>query len=439
MHQDILQKLGDYMSNKQHVIVISYDAFSKDNWDYASKQPNLAKLIAKGASTTNVKTVYPSLTYVIHTSYVTGMYPNVHKVFHNNPFQPFVPEKDQTWHWYRSDIHARTIYEAAHEAGLKTAGLLWPVSGKTRAIHYNIPEVRAILNESQAWKVLTSGSPLYSMRMELKYGKIRRGIEQPYLDDFTTTCAVDTINRKTPNLFFMHLIDLDDTKHLLGTKGPHIEEVIERMDHRIGEIMKAVENKGLMNQTTFIVVGDHSQLDVRYKINVNALFREHGLIEDKSENHRWRAYVQSAGGAAYLHVQENDREAYEKALSILRDYAANEDSGIEAIFTRDDLNHFHVEDRFDIMLEAKEGYAFEDNPFAPLIVDLHAKGKVYATHGYSPEKPNYTSNLIVAGPGIKQGFTFDQASVIDLAPTLAKILNIPFGPCDGRVLDEIFK
>ena len=78
----------------QYLIVISYDAFSKDNWEAASKKPNLAKLIANGASTNRLKSVYPTLTYVIHSSYVTGMYPKTHKVYHNNPLQPFVPEKD---------------------------------------------------------------------------------------------------------------------------------------------------------------------------------------------------------------------------------------------------------------------------------------------------------------------------------------------------------
>lgn len=432
------------MSNKdQYLIVISYDAFSKDNWDYAKKQPNLAKLIANGASTNNVKSVYPTLTYVIHSSYVTGMYPKTHKVFHNNPLQPFVPEKDQDWHWFRSDIHSRTIYEAAHQAELTTAGILWPVTGKAQAIKYNIPEIRAVRDENQALKVLKNGSPLFSIAMEIKYGTHRKGIEQPYLDNFITMCAVDTIKKKTPNLLLMHLIDLDDTKHLLGTKGPHINEVIERMDKRIGDIIDAVRIRGIEDKTTFLIVGDHGQLDVRYKINLNVLLKQHGFIYEENilsgTEKRWKAYVQSAGGSAYVHFYLKDQEVKTQVMQLLNEVASDEVNGIEAIYSREQLDLLHVEDRFEFMLEAKEGYAFDDEIDGELIVDLHAQGKVYATHGYSPDKRDYTSNLIVSGPKIKKGYTLESACVVDIAPTIAKILDIPFPECDGKVLSDIFK
>ena len=433
------------MTNKdQYLIVISYDAFSKDNWDTASKKQNLAKLITNGAWTNRVKSVYPTLTYVIHSSYVTGMYPKTHKVYHNNPLQPFVPEKDQDWHWFKGDIDSPTVYEAARQANLTTAGILWPVTGRAQAIKYNIPEIRAVRGENQAYKVLVNGSPLYSIAMELKYGKHRKGIEQPFLDDFTTLCAVDTIKRKLPNLLLMHLIELDDTKHLYGTKGPHIEDAIERIDRRIGDIMQAVKDRGIEHKTTYLIVGDHGQLDVRYKINLNTLFKEHGLIYDKEDPNYgqppkdWRAYVQSAGGAAYVHFRPDDPEAREIAMRLIHEFAEDETNGIEAIYDRAKLKALHVEDRFDFMLEAKEGYAFEDNDEGELIVDLHAQGKVYATHGYSPEKPNYTSNLIISGPRIKKGFHIGEACVIDIAPTIASILDIPFNNCDGRALKEIF-
>jgi len=63
-------KQNNHINHKQqqYVIVISYDAFSEDNWELASKQPHLAKLIERGSYTTGIKSVYPTLTYVIHSS-----------------------------------------------------------------------------------------------------------------------------------------------------------------------------------------------------------------------------------------------------------------------------------------------------------------------------------------------------------------------------------
>lgn len=424
--------------NNKYVIVVSYDAFSKDNWESAASKPNLAKLIERGASTNLMKSVYPTLTYVIHSSYVTGVYPDRHGVFHNNPFQPFVPENDQKWHWFRSDIQVPTVYEAARKKGLTTAGLLWPVSGKA-AINYNIPEIKAVKNENQALKILKSGSKLFTMQMEMKYGKVRQGIQQPYLDDFTTLCAVDTIKKKKPNLLLMHLIDLDDTKHVHGTKGSHIEEVIERMDRRIGELVQATKDAEIYEDTTFIIVGDHSQLDVQYKVYLNRILYDEGLIYEDNGNWHWRAYVQSAGGAAYLHVQPGDVEAEKIALTILQDAARNEAYGIEAILSAEELQEFHVASKFRYMIEAKEDFAFEDDHLQEAVVDLHALGEKYATHGYSPNKPEYTSNLIISGNGVKAGSTIGEACVVDIGPTIAHILDVDFANTDGRALTEIFK
>ena len=80
----------------KHVIFISYDAFSEDNWEKAKSLPNLSKLIKKGAYTNKLRSVYPTLTYVIHTTYVTGLYPDKHGISHNNPLQPFIPDKSKS-------------------------------------------------------------------------------------------------------------------------------------------------------------------------------------------------------------------------------------------------------------------------------------------------------------------------------------------------------
>ncbi|HHU19358.1 MAG TPA: hypothetical protein GXZ58_03805 [Bacilli bacterium] len=98
-----------------------------------------------------------------------------------------------------------TIYDALKANGLTSAGILWPVTAKS-SITYNLPEVVAINGENQALKVLKNGSPLFCLGLELKYGRIREGTSQPYLDD---------------------------TKHAYGTKGQAVDNVIERMDKRL--------------------------------------------------------------------------------------------------------------------------------------------------------------------------------------------------------------
>lgn len=432
-----MKSIKEQTAKAKHLIVISYDAFSEDHWDMASRLPNLSKLIKNGAHSNKLKSVYPTLTYVVHTTIATGVYPDKHGIHHNNPFQPFVKEEEQSWFWFRDSIKVPTIYDAAREHNMSTAGILWPVSGKS-SIKYNIPEIRAIKNENQALKVLKSGSPLYCIEMELKYGRLRQGIEQPYLDDFSTKCAVDTIKRKKPNLLMMHLIDLDDAKHAYGTDCDEVKQVILRMDNRLGEIMQAVDDAGIKDDTIILVLGDHGQFNVRYKVHLNNLLREKGLIYEENGEMQWRAYFQCGGGAAYLHIKQGDEEAEQLALGAIEDHMKDDTSGIEKLYARDELDQFHVGQTTKYMLEAKKGYCFDESIGERAILDLDKQGVKYATHGYSPDKDDYRCNLVVSGNKVKSDYPIGELKMVDIAPTMARILGIDFNQGDGRALDEIF-
>jgi predicted AlkP superfamily pyrophosphatase or phosphodiesterase len=422
----------------KHLVVISYDAFSEDNWEKASRLPNLSRLIKSGAFSTKLKSVYPTLTYVVHTTMVTGVYPDKHGIYHNTPLQPFIDEEEQAWFWFKKDIKAPAVYDALRNCEMKSAGILWPVTGKA-SIRYNLPEIKAIGRENQSLKILKNGSPFFCMGLEKKYGKSRKGIEQPYLDDFTAMCGKDTILSKKPELLMMHFIELDDAKHHYGTDSPEIDKVLIRMDERIGKIIEAVREAGIFEETVFLVLGDHGQKNVRYKVKLNQLLKEEGLIYEEKGKMFWRAYIQSTGGSAYLHLKENDEEAKLRVLQILLKAAEEKNLGIERIYTREELERFHAFPISGYMLEAKTGYCFDDSLTGSLVTDLEKENRKYATHGYSPEKPEYRCGFVVSGNCIKKEYQLGEIQMVDIAPTIAAILGIDFGPCDGRVLDEIFR
>lgn len=422
----------------KHLIVVSYDAFSEDNWEAAKCLPNMSKLIASGAYSNKLRSVYPTLTYTVHSTMVTGVYPDKHGIIHNNPFQPFVKEKDQIWYWYRDNIKVPTIYDAVKNSNMKAAGILWPVTGKA-SIKYNMPEIVAINNENQALKVLKNGNPLFCISMNLKYGHIRKGVEQPNLDDFSTMCAVDTIKRKKPNLLLLHLIDLDDTKHSTGTDRIEVDKAIQRMDNRLGDIINAVEEAGIGKDTVILVVGDHGQFNVNYKVHLNNLLKEHHLIVEESGRLKWRAYFQSTGGSAYLHIKQGDSEARELSMKILEKIMKEDRYGIENIYSRQELDRLCIDHSISYMVEARKGYSFEDELSDITVEDLVGQGIHYATHGYVPDKEGYKCNLVVSGKMIKSKYDLGKAKMVDIAPTIARILGIKFNQCDGRSLDEIFQ
>ncbi len=417
----------------KHLVVISYDAFSADNWETAKSQPNMSGFIENGAYSNQLKSVYPSLTYVVHTTMVTGVNPAKHGIIHNNPLQPFTEDKNQRWHWFRDSIKVPVIYDAVKDAGMRCAGILWPVTGKA-SIRYNMPEIVAINGENQILKILKNGNPFYCIEMALKYGKVRRGIRQPYLDNFTTLCAIDTIKNKKPGMLLLHLTDLDDTKHRYGTDSAEVEKTIVRMDKRLGDLYDAVQNAGIGKDTVFIIIGDHGQLNVRYKVYLNNLLKEMNLISGEGTEKTWRAYFQSAGGSAYLHIKPGDEEAEKKVMELLENSLIRKKYGIEYI-----RNFTHqAEPTLRYTVEAKKEFSFDERLNPVTKEDLSLQNIKYATHGYSPDTENYRCNIIISGKMIKKDYQFGEIEMIDIAPVMAKILGIQFNHGDGRCRDELF-
>src|SRR5262249_45353212 len=88
-----------------------------------------------------------------HTTLVTGVTPRFHGVVGNNFFdrqskavvtliQDPVFDKDQI-------VRALTIYDAAHEAGLHTAGVHWPATRNAKTLDWQVPSTRSMENQAR--------------------------------------------------------------------------------------------------------------------------------------------------------------------------------------------------------------------------------------------------------------------------------------------------
>ena len=412
--------------SSQHVIVVSYDAFAAEDWSLAASLPHMARLLQRGAYTNQLQSVNPSLTYVAHTTMMTGVAPERHGILHNNPFQPFVEESNQAWHWFHKQINSPTVYDLLQQHGMTTAAILWPVTAGAK-IKYHLPEVRAIGKENQILKVLRYGSPLYCLDMERRFGSLRNGIEQPNLDNFIAKVAAHTLSTKKPNLMLIHFIELDEMKHHHGTHSPEAKQAILHMDEHLGELIVAAEQAGIMDEVVFLVVGDHSQLDLHTKLYLNRHLRKMGLIADTETDKSWKAWFQSTGGGAYLHLAPGEEEALPVLLEFLEDLMKNPDSGSE--------RYFELSGR--IFVEAKTGFCFADDWQMPSENTPTREATFGATHGYAKDKEGYSSNLLLSGAGIQSGKNLGAMAMVDIAPTLSALFNLPF-ISEGTVLSSAF-
>jgi len=88
----------------------------------------------------------------------------------------------------------------------------------------------------------------------------------------------------------------------------------------------------------------------------------------------------------------------------------------------------------DIYVELANGYDFDPRLAGSALV---SDAEPYGNHGTNPEQPSMRTVMLLNGPGIRAGIKLKNVRIIDFAPTLAWLLNLP-KPKDatGRVLHE---
>jgi predicted AlkP superfamily pyrophosphatase or phosphodiesterase len=411
----------------KYLYVISFDGLSTLDFEYISTLPNFKKYLKEAAYSKQVYSVYPSLTYPAHATIVTGKQPKSHGIVNNTLLQ--VNRESPDWYWQRKYVKGETFYDLAIDNGMKVAALLWPVTAKSR-IQYNLPEIFANRPwQNQILVSLFNGSPMYQFQLNRKYGQIRKGLEQPFLDDFTHASLLDTIAKKDVELTLVHYTDLDTMRHHYGFNSDEARASLDRHDRRLGEIIDALKNKGIFEESTVVVLGDHSSIDEDKIINLNVLLKEKGYITLKNSGKikDYKAISKSCDGSAYLYIKDNN--IVEEVKKIIMDFNKKEDC-LEWV------------ENEPIMLEAKKGYYFLDNTEGPVIRKINPgeagniAGVTASTHGYSPFKENYTTVFMMAGKGINKGAVIEKMNLVDEGPTLASLLGLKFKQCDGALLKD---
>ncbi|EUJ33216.1 putative type I phosphodiesterase/nucleotide pyrophosphatase family protein [Listeria floridensis FSL S10-1187] len=421
----------------KHLFVLSLDALGAKDLEDLSELPAIKSLIDRGVHVKEVSTIYPSLTYPAHTSIITGHYPLAHGIINNTKIQPEKSSPD--WHWYKRDIQVPTLYDLAKAKGYKTAAFLWPVAAQS-GIDYNIAEIfpnRFWLN--QVMVSLWASSPFFLLDMNRKYGHLRDGIKQPNLDAFLVEAVTDTIRSKKPGLLLAHFVDMDSMRHEFGVESDEAKAALKRHDERVGKIIEATKEAGIYPDTTFAILGDHYQIDVHTAIRLNVRFLEEGYLEANQEQEikRYHVYAKSCDGSSYIYVKDKTlkQPVYELLKSIPE---------IEHVYTSAEIINLGADPDADFMVEGKPGYYFIEDaagPFLEKITDekIGEPNFYKAVHGYHPDKSDYKTTLIFAGPEIKQGEMLDSARLIDEAPTFARILGFDMKNTEGEILHEIFK
>ncbi len=420
-----------------HVIVISVDAMINSDIAEFRKRRNMSQLLKRASIAEEMLAIYPTYTYPCHTTIMTGCYPDKHGIYHNDVFDPH-SDYDK-WFWYAKDIKCKTLIDAAHEAGLVTGCVTFPVQGASKA-DYLIAEIWAPNKDDDPTEVFRGADSEKAGHIFEKNKHLLNWMKTPEFDYFASACACDIIREAKPDLLFVHFSYLDHQRHRCGVSTDKVLHAIDFIDDRIGEIMEALKEAGIEENTDFVILGDHGHMDVHAVFNINKLLAERGYItvSDNGKVLDYRIMVHSTSFSGHVYLNGvSVKEARYVLESLMEEYPEY----IERVMTKADVKEiYHLDGPFSLVLEAQRHVVFG----AGLTGDLVEKPEPgnykfsISSHGYAPEK-SFSPPFIISGPAASCS-VIGEARLVDEAPTIAALagFSMPDG-IDGRVLTELIR
>lgn len=206
----------------QHVVFIGMDGWGAYSMPKAN-MPNVKKLMEEGAYTLSKRTVLPSSSAVNWASMFMGAGPELHGF--------------TTWGSQKPDLPSK---ELSHY------GLFPSIWGLVRDAY---PEME--IGYIYEWDGMKHLAEMQAMSWE----------ENPSDSEKTAKAAVKYIKEKKPGYVGIIFAEPDYTGHGAGHDTPEYYAQLKVLDNYVGEIIQAVEDAGMTDETIFVVTSDHGGIN----------------------------------------------------------------------------------------------------------------------------------------------------------------------------------
>jgi predicted AlkP superfamily pyrophosphatase or phosphodiesterase len=420
------------------LIMLSIDGLRADLVDDSSLElPALRGLIARGARARRMTPIFPTVTWPCHTSIVTGVSPARHGVLGNLVFdrasgRPVEHYGDRT----DAPVRAETLWDRLHAAGQRTAAVCWPKTRGIAAVADNIPE----FYEQELFETYAS-RPLWTELATRRLPVHRYGAWSahhplgPMQDWLTLEAARHLLAERPPRLMLLHFLTLDSFQHDHGVDSPEARWALLQMDALVGRLLDGLAARGQLETTTLMVFGDHGFVNVATRHHLNQLLREDGLLDVRGgEISRRHAWVAGNGGSAHVYVLEGaPRTTGERLAERFRALP-----GLDVV-EPDEFAALGLPApspgsmQGDLILTAHDGVLITGHATAEAAA---AAPVLRAAHGHAPSLPPMGAGFLMAGPGVREGVRLDEVSMLDLAPTAARLLGVELPGAQGSPLLE---
>lgn len=424
---------------ERHVIVVSLDglaAYLVD--DPKASLPTVRRLATDGAIVSGGMTVSnPSVTWPNHTSLVTGVRPAKHGVLANGLLVrggPGVPVRVDPKRDSKELVRGQTIVDLAQRSGLRTAEINWPCTRNSPAFNHSFPDVP---------DALTFTTPALRSHL-VKLGVLDDETDKSFAnklgasrDWVWTEAACHLIRDYKPNLMLIHLLNVDSTHHALGpqTSGGYTANAL--IDMYLERIVRAIVAAGIAEKTTLIVVSDHGFVPTPKAVKPNMLLRKQGLQKEvDGKLTEARAHVIPEGGMGLVYFT-NQNETPILTAQIKQLFLGRE--GIADVVFPDRYSQLGMPlpreyvQAPDALLVLKEGYSVSNASDGEAFVVTNIEGKTsLGSHGFLSTNPKMNGLCVLWGSRVRKGAKLSGVENIDVAPTIAKLLNLNGMEFDGK-------
>lgn len=209
-----------------HVIMIGLDGWGAYSVGQAD-MPVVKQLMSEGSWTLKKRSVLPSSSAVNWASMFMGAGPEIHGYTEWGSRIPELPSRELNRHGIFP-----TVFQLRRDAD--------PVA-----------EIGCVYDWDGIKYLIDTLSVNYHAQ----------GPDYTKSPDALTDMAVDYIIRKRPDLFAVIFDDPDHAGHAAGHDTPEYYETLTRLDGYIGRIVEAVRSAGMIDNTVFVVTGDHGGID----------------------------------------------------------------------------------------------------------------------------------------------------------------------------------
>ena len=421
------------------VVLISIDGFPAWLWrDPTLPIPTIRRLAAEGAVAEAMTVSNPSVTWINHTTLVTGVAPRKHGVLFNGLLVrqgPSAPPVIEPWRDKADLVRVPTLYDVAFASGLSTAQVDWVAILNSGTINWEFLEVPksggVIERELVAEGVLTAQ----------QVATFNRGKNIAWRDMVWGRAATHIIKTRKPNLLLFHPLTTDSVNHAYGPGSSASYAAFGYADHLVADVLKAIDEAGFKDKATVVITTDHGFKKVTKVIHPNVALRKAGLLEVAAQAvTRCQAYVMAQGGMAFAYVTDPAKktelvpqlkELFTGIEGVARvlDGSEGPSLGMPTPEENDGVG--------DLILFPKDGYAFQRNFEGEEVVAVSTN--YLGSHGYPSTDPELDGVFIAWGYGIKPGTKLGRVSNLDVAPTLAELLGVKLPNVEGSVVRELLK